>query len=332
MPLQPFYTDKNTAKALINAAKDYAVPKTTDKPGGINPNGVNTQFQNTCKFKLTSDWKSDGNVHSASARKVIYVDKQYVIRDVPNDTDFIIYTDATSRPAKGETITATRRANRWELVSGGGSAPADDSIYVQVEPKAKGAACEFRNEQPLFGIKHKDGETNEVIAAWDFVKYAQDKKYQRKTDQFTFELEQKTVSSVVDLWGWNKTTDEKTDGVPQRRVYLGFRGVRVRIDGQLVDPDDITCSEKSIEGAVKELAPEEWDELFQHWKAIRNTRITSYRTDIEALTDLKKAMLNAEATLLVAQKTGNGVAAAQAAYAAAQAAYSEKSTLVNTER
>jgi hypothetical protein len=43
-------------------------------------------------------------------------------------------------------------------------------------------------------------------------------------------------------------------------------------------------------------------------------------------------MLNAEATLLVAQKTGNGVAAAQTEYAAAQAAYSEKSTLVSIER
>jgi len=128
--LSPFYTDKKTADAILAAAKDRLAQAADGKIASADAAGVSSQFQNTCQFKLTTDWKEiSASNFVASGEKFVPLRSGAEKRPYP--TTIYAYGD---RPAtsKDSLITATRRANQWVLLLTGSSTTAAPSQYCTV--------------------------------------------------------------------------------------------------------------------------------------------------------------------------------------------------------
>jgi len=159
--LSPFYTDDKTAKAIIAAVKDHKAQAQSGQVTGASPSGVTTQFQNTCQFKLTADWKElSASNFVASGQKL--VPRRIGAEKRPYPTTIYAYGE---RPTTGKDsiIVATRRANRWVLLPTGSGGDASSPQKVRlVQPKELFPACEYKTLQDVYGCTLEysdDGES-----------------------------------------------------------------------------------------------------------------------------------------------------------------------------
>ncbi|MDR0326729.1 MAG: hypothetical protein LBI05_00380, partial [Planctomycetaceae bacterium] len=162
----PFRTDQRTADAIIAAAKDHVAQPTDKKVVGVPPAGVTSQYQNTCQFKLTTDWKElSASNFAASGEKFVSSLSGAEQRSFP--TTIYAYGE---RPAtnKGSLIVATRRANQWRLLpTGAGGTPSLGKIRL-VNLKELFPACEYKSIQNVCGcmLEYSDNGKDWIPYQW----------------------------------------------------------------------------------------------------------------------------------------------------------------------
>ena len=149
--LSPFYTDDKTAQAILAAVKDHKAQAQNGQITGAGASDVTTQFQNTCQFKLTADWKElSASNFVASGNKIVPLTAGAEKRPYPT-TVYAYGEKPTSN--KDSIIVATRRANRWVLLptgSGGETSPKNQKVRL-VQPKELFPACEYKTLQDVYG-------------------------------------------------------------------------------------------------------------------------------------------------------------------------------------
>ncbi|MDR0326829.1 MAG: hypothetical protein LBI05_00885 [Planctomycetaceae bacterium] len=117
--LSPFYTDQKTAEAILAVARNHLARPADGCAASLLAAGVTSQYQNTCQFKLRTDWKEiSASNFVVSGNKIVTLDVGAEERSYP--TTIYAY-GARPQAGKDSIIVATRRANRWVLLptSGG---------------------------------------------------------------------------------------------------------------------------------------------------------------------------------------------------------------------
>jgi len=167
--LSPFYTDDKTAKAILAAVKDHKAQAHDGHVTGTGASDGTTQFQNTCQFKLTADWKElTASNFVASGNKIVPLDAGAEKRPYPT-TIYAYGTKPTS--SKDSIVVATRRANRWILLptgSGSESTPRNQKVRL-VQPKELFPACEYKTLQDVYDctLEYSDDSTDWIPAVKD---------------------------------------------------------------------------------------------------------------------------------------------------------------------
>ena len=157
--LSPFYTDDKTAKAILAAVKDHKAQAHDGHTTGAGASDVTTQFQNTCQFKLTADWKEQSASNFiASGNKIVPLDAGAEKRPYP--TTIHAYGEKPTS-SKDSIIVATRRANRWVLLptgSGGENTSSPQRVRL-VQPKELFPACEYKTLQDVYDCQLEYSDT-----------------------------------------------------------------------------------------------------------------------------------------------------------------------------
>ena len=150
--LVPFYADEKTADTLLAVARANRAQTLDGQVVSTGASEATTQFQNTCQFKLTTNWKQVGDTTKnfiASGEKFVPLPVGAEKRSTP--TTIYSYGD---RPTSGRDsiIVATRRANQWVLLPTG---TASEGVSVNqkirlVQPKELFPACEYDSLQSVY--------------------------------------------------------------------------------------------------------------------------------------------------------------------------------------
>jgi len=170
--LVPFRTDQTTADALVAVAKQHVMQPTDGQVVGVDGAGVTTQFQNTCQFKLTTDWKQvkDSTQNFvASGEKILPLQVGAEKRSYP--TTIYAYGEQPTT-GKDSIIVATRRANRWVLLPTGTGVAAPGKARL-VQPKELFPACEYKSPTEHYivcpGGRDANKQTIPFIYSFDLV-------------------------------------------------------------------------------------------------------------------------------------------------------------------